>query len=64
MLDFRCEFMNSDNFIEVIRGTLRDIQRVVGGRSVVLDGVAGHFELGDDEGASPQFVIERKGVLR
>jgi hypothetical protein len=58
MLEFRCEY-EEDGERRVISGYLRDIQRTVGSRHVVLDGVPGHFEIADDEHASPQFIKAR-----
>lgn len=55
MNDHICEFLDSGLPVR-ITGTLSSIHRRVGARHVVLDGVEGRFEHGDDEHASPTFI--------
>lgn len=63
MQTYRCEY-EDDGAHVVLRGFLRDIQRTVGSRHVVLDGVPGHFTIGDDEHASVQFVRDSEPLRR
>lgn len=63
MQEFRCEY--EENGVRVVlRGLLRDIQRTVGSRHVLLDGVLGHFTVANDEHASVQFVQARSSKVR
>ncbi|GEM_PF-4554036 len=56
---YKCEYV--ENGAEVsLTGTLAELQRRVGSREVTLDGVQGHFELGEDESAGPSFVITKQ----
>lgn len=61
MKTYLCEFVENDKEVS-LTAPLAQLQRRVGSRPVVLDGVPGHFELAEDEHATPQFIIDRGAV--
>ncbi len=62
MQEFTCEYEENGAWV-VIRGFLPDIQRTVGSRDVLLDGVLGCFTAADDEHVSVQFAQARLAGL-
>ncbi len=62
MQEFTCEYEENGAWV-VLRGFLPDIQRTVGSRHVLLDGVLGHFTSADDENVNVQFVQARLSEL-